>query len=200
VQQSFTFPDPDEAERWVPVPDWEGFYEVSNLGRVRSHRRPCRCPHGGRVLKPWLDRNGYQVVSLKGNGRCEKVWVARLVAAVFIGPCPAGQQVRHGPNGKLDNRASQLCYGTRAQQKEDMIRDGTIPLGNQVPWAKLTTAIVAECRQRFAEGETQSSLAREFGVSLSAMHLAVREKGWRATPTIGNPRKRYGPRRKPAPR
>ena len=48
------------AERWLPVPDREGFYEVSDLGRVRSLR-------SGQLLSPALRKDGYQHVSLKVN-------------------------------------------------------------------------------------------------------------------------------------
>lgn len=43
----------------------------------------------------------------------------------WIGPCPEGQQIRHGPNGVTDNSVSNLCYGTRSEDQYDRRRDGT---------------------------------------------------------------------------
>lgn len=178
MQESFTFEwEPvGEAERWLPVVGWEGLYEVSSLGRVRSlprAPRPGRRGYSGRILKPWLTVHDYKVVGLCRPGHQEHRPVHRLVAAAFIGPCPPGQEVRHGPGGKLDNRASQLCYGTSAQNHADRHRDGISNQGERHGFAKLTDAIVAECRRRHAAGETQLSLAREFGVNKSVMHHAI---------------------------
>jgi hypothetical protein len=188
----FGLAEPDlPSERWLPVPGFEGYYEVSDQGRARSLDRTvtitdrwggtCQRPHRGRVLKAAPSSySGYRVVTFSLPGKTLKIPLHRVVAAVFIGPRPPGQEVRHGPNGKLDNRASQLCYGTKVQQKEDMIRDGTVTRGEALPQAKLTAAIVAECRRRYAAGEAQAAMAREFGVSVSSMNLAIRGKTWRS--------------------
>jgi hypothetical protein len=189
MQQSFTFPRHGEAERWLPVVGWEGLYEVSNLGRVRSLDRVasgCGRGHGrrsGKILKPWLTTTyGYEMVGLYQPGYHERRPVHQLVVEAFIGACPAGQQVRHGPNGKSDNRASQLCYGTPAENQSDRLRDGTSNRGERQGIAKLTDAIVAECRRRHAAGETQVSLALEFGVSKSVMHHAIWGITWTHVP------------------
>lgn len=170
----------DAPEQWLPVVDWEGLYEVSDLGRIRSlPRRTATGVRGGRILKPWLSTHGYLVVSLCRSGYDDDHrLVHQLVAAAFIGPCPEGQEVRHGPNGKPDNRASQLCYGTSAQNHADRLRDGISNQGERHGNAKLTDAIVAECRIRHAAGETQLSLAREFGVDKAAMNYAIRGLTW----------------------
>ena len=174
------FPDDGEAERWLPVVGWERFYEVSSIGRVRSLPRLSvngRRWYGGKILKPWLT-HGYEVVGLYRPGFHEHKQVHQLVAAAFIGPCPPGQQVRHGPNGKSDNRASHLCYGTSADNHADRLRDGTSNQGERHGLAKLTDVVVADCRIRHAAGETQSSLASEYGVSKAVMHHAIRGTRW----------------------
>ena len=54
---------PDEPERWLPVPGWEGLYEVSDLGRVRSlprPRRPKMRTYGGKLLTPYLGIDPYR--------------------------------------------------------------------------------------------------------------------------------------------
>lgn len=65
------------TEVWKPVHEYEGFYEVSNMGRVRSLRNNI-------TLRPVLDSYGYSIVSLtvKGNHKCKKIH--RLVAKAFI--------------------------------------------------------------------------------------------------------------------
>jgi hypothetical protein len=171
-------------ERWLPVTGWEGLYEVSDLGRVRSLRhRTTSGMRGGRMLKPHLNPRGYLVVELKRSGERRTCQVHRLVLEAFTGSCPPGMEGRHGPGGKLDNRASQLCWGTQSENYgPDRVRDGTSNRGERCGTAKLTAAIVAECRQRHAAGQTQSILMREFGVTSATMSRAITGKAWAHLP------------------
>lgn len=169
------------AERWLPVPGFEGFYEVSDQGRVRSLARQGTY---GRTLKPVPDSHGYLTVTLSRSMERDRRWVHQLVLLAFSGPGSPDQQVRHGPGGKLDNRLINLCYGTRAENERDKIRDGTFRHGGGTyrgeghHQAKLTAAIVVECRRRAAAGEQKIALAREFGISQSAMNAAILGKTW----------------------
>jgi len=175
-------------ETWRPIAGFEGLYEVSDLGRVRSLPREIRNgPHGrtrreGRILAPRIRRR-YLAVTLSRSGDHLTVSVHGLVAAAFIRPCPPGQQVRHGPSGKLDNRAVNLSYGTPAENSADKVRDGTVthfsPSGDVNGNAKLSWAIVAECRLRRAAGATIAALAREHQVDASTMSVALAGLTWR---------------------
>src|SRR5712691_3060160 len=104
----------DPTEHWLPIMGWEDLYEVSDLGRIRSLDR--RTPRGirrGQVLKPFPGRNGYLSVDLSRDEVQTRRTMHRLVLEAFIGPCPAGQEARHGPGGsRTDNRLTNLCYGT----------------------------------------------------------------------------------------
>jgi len=166
----------DAPERWLPVVEYEGLYEVSDLGRVRSLRR---WHAGSRVLKPGYDGSAAQVgLSREGRRRTFKVHI--LVARAFLGPCPDGQEVCHGPAGRRDNRLVNLSYGTHLKNNgEDKRRDGTLPVGVLNPRAILTDEIVRECRARAAAGEPCRALAREFGVGDTAMLRAVAGTTWR---------------------
>lgn len=194
MQESFTFeyePRP-EAEEWRPVVGYEGLYEISSLGRVRSLDRIAtvngrygvtKVRHSGRVLKTWPCGNaGYLAVKLARDGEHVNGPIHVLVAAAFIGPCPEGQEVCHGPNGKLDNRASQIRYGTRTENHRDKIRDGTHLHGERQWMAKLTSADVAEIRRRAAAGLTQTheAMAAEFGVSRSSISFVISRRTWRS--------------------
>ena len=119
-------------ERWKWVFGYEGYYEVSELGRIRSVDRVVPCKRNGskklkgRTLKgnP-SDRYGHLTVSLWKNKVEWKIHVHRLVALAWLGPCPPNQEVRHGPNGVADNSVGNLSYGTRCENNLDMRRDGT---------------------------------------------------------------------------
>lgn len=166
-----------KAEEWRPVAGYEGLYDVSSLGRVRSLRRSST---SGRVLKPWVQAGyGYLAVKLSCNSVQATKLVHKLVAEAFIGPCPEGQQVRHGPNGKLDNRASQLCYGTPKDDGQDRVRDGSSRKGVKSHMAKLTDADVIEIRRRRATGELQRTIAASYDITASLVSMIVNGKIWR---------------------
>ena len=118
-------------EQWRDVVGYEGYYQVSNLGRVKSLTRVVRHPNGGlrrlksRYLQLTPNARGYLRVGLSKSGIVRTLEIHRVVAGAFLGPCPENQQVRHGPNGKLDNSVSNLCYGTKSEDALDRRRDGT---------------------------------------------------------------------------
>lgn len=183
------------TERWLPAPGYEDLYEVSDCGRVRSLDRivssanrwgVLRRSIRGRVLRQRVGSHGYLLVVLYRDGRKKFCYVHRLVGEAFIGPMPPGQQTRHGPRGKLDNWLTNLSYGTPEENHQDKIRDGAFRHGHVTGTAhhsaKLTPAIAAECRRRNAAGETQVTLAREFGVTQGAISSVIRGKTWRHVP------------------
>lgn len=121
-----------KSEQWRDVVGYEGAYQVSNLGRVRSVDRIVidalgrRYALKGQLLRPRMTRKyGYLAVTLFNRGARHPARIHRLVATAWIGPCPDGQQVRHGSDGRLDNSVSNLCYGTRSEDGFDKRRDGT---------------------------------------------------------------------------
>ena len=91
--EQLTFADTPEPEHWLPVADYEGLYEVSDLGQVRSLPRRTT---SGRVLKPQpVSESRHLEASLSRNGKVSRQLVHRLVLAAFVGPCPEGEEVRH---------------------------------------------------------------------------------------------------------
>ena len=112
----------DAPEVWKPILGYEGAYEVSNLGRVRS------LPGGlrqGKVLKPQPAGRGYLSVTLSLQGIVTRFYVHHLVATTFLGPRPEGMDVCHGSPDFTDNRAENLRYDTRHGNMRDALSDGT---------------------------------------------------------------------------
>lgn len=118
------------SERWLPVPGWEGLYEVSDMGRVRSLARPFvynngnRITRPGRVLRGRRMRRGHLRVALCGPGRREDHLIHRLVLAAFVGPCPAGKEGCHNNGISDDNRLLNLRWDTRQANMQDAILHG----------------------------------------------------------------------------
>lgn len=111
------------AERWLPVPGFEGMYAVSDLGRVRSLAR--KGVRKDRLMKPSRDRGGYFRVILTKDRAKTYATVHRLVTAAFIGPLPPGKETRHLDGDQANNALSNLTYGTRSENSLDMVRHGT---------------------------------------------------------------------------
>ena len=166
------------SEHWLPVPGYEGLYDVSDLGNVRSHHVSKRPRKNGSLLSPGLGTGGHVTVVLYRD-KARRSWpVHQLVLLAFEGPRPDGMETLHGPGGNLDNRLVNLSYGTSAQNKADQLRDGVANIGERCGTAKLTSAIVLECRKRYATGETQTALAAEYGISQPTISELVRGTTW----------------------
>jgi hypothetical protein len=108
-------------EHWRPILGYEGLYEVSDLGRVRS--LPRKTTRGG-VLKLQLRPDGYFDIELYARGGKSRHLVHRLVAQAF---CPQRSHqtvVRHRNAKRDDNRAVNLSWGTSADNAADTVRLG----------------------------------------------------------------------------
>lgn len=120
----------DASERWLPVVSWEGLYEVSDLGRVRSldrliaGRSSSRRRYRGRILTLGGNPAGYLVVSLWDAPRVESRFVHQLVAEAFIGTRPDGLVIRHLDGDRSNNRPGNLAYGTYSENNYDIITHG----------------------------------------------------------------------------
>lgn len=118
-------------ERWLPVVGYEGLYEVSDHGCVRSldrvTERNGRPYHQrGRILKPWrTPPMNYQAVVLYADGRIRRARVHVLVAESFIGPKPHdATMVCHGDGNHDNNHPSNLRWGTQSDNMADMSSHG----------------------------------------------------------------------------
>lgn len=117
-------------ERWLPIPGYEGLYEVSDLGNIRSLDRTVKRSDGklrrfkGKAITPTIV-NGRARVTLPGNPR-RKHRVHRLVLLAFVGPPPPGTEACHSPDpDPLNNRLENLRWDTSSENMRDRVRHGT---------------------------------------------------------------------------
>lgn len=127
-----------ENEIWKPVVGYEGLYEVSNLGNVRSIDRVIEYSNGvkhftkGKKLKQSINKNtGYYQVSLCNNGNAHKIDVHKIVANTFLSNDKSLPCVNHKDESRTNNNVSNLefCsykynsnYGTAIQRMKNSIR------------------------------------------------------------------------------
>ena len=166
-----------DNEIWKDIPGYEGKYQASSMGRIRSIDRIVFC-HGnnkkdyqrimkGRVLRPGkFCKSGHLSVVL-GHGKNGSP-VHQLVALAFHGPCPEGMEVLHRNGDPTDNRPANLRYGTRSENILDVFFQGG-------RWRKLSIDDVEEIKYALYCGFRGSDLARQFDVSQSIIS-AIKNK------------------------
>ncbi len=126
------------SEVWVPVAGYEGCYEVSSMGNVRSLDRTVKRTDGvsarlkGKLLQPSIGGNGYQLVSLYRNLKVSKHYVHILVAAGFCSRGVDVEVVRHMNGDCVDNRATNLAWGSYVDNAQDTLAHGRNPQVNKV--------------------------------------------------------------------
>jgi hypothetical protein len=118
---------------WHPIPGWEGLYEITRAGTIRSLPRKYAL---GRVLRRTAFKNGYLYVTLTRNNRPVKRTVHSLVMETFMGPCPPGLEVRHLDGDKANCRLDNLRYGTRSVNALDKRDHGTDHQANKTHCSK----------------------------------------------------------------
>ena len=118
-----------DMEVWKPVPGYEGFYSVSDFGRVRSEKRMIvdKNGHGRKmpevIMTPEKKTSGHLVVCLWKNHERDKRYIHRIVLETFVGEAPAGMQACHWNDDKEDNRLENLRWGTPNENMLDRVRN-----------------------------------------------------------------------------
>lgn len=101
-------------ELWKPIPGFDGMYEVSNMGRVKSCKRTRKSKAGSishvqeRILKPKSGKNGYFEIALSKNGKLHFFRCHRLVADAFIPNPNHFPVINHKDEDVTNNKVSNL--------------------------------------------------------------------------------------------
>jgi hypothetical protein len=160
------------SETWKSVVGFEGLYEVSDLGNIKSVRT-------GKAMRPHALPERYPHVTLSRSGLEVSAYVHDLVTEAFIGPKPEGYEVNHINLNKRDNRLENLEYCTCQENIKHAIEHGAINRrGEAHHGAKLTEAIVASIRSRLASGEKAKVLSEEYGVGVVQIRRIESGQRW----------------------
>lgn len=165
-------------EIWKAIPGYEGLYEVSDLGRVRSLDRPVICRGGktrislGKILINQVDRYGRFYVNLSKNNSRKIYSNHTLVALAFIGERPEDYEICHIDGDCTNNILTNLRYDTKSQNRLDYYRQG-----KKNPRGKLSIEQVLEIRRLYATGNyTQQELAEKFNVNRNNIGYIITRK------------------------
>jgi hypothetical protein len=165
------------TEEWRPVVGFEGAYEISNMGRLKSLPRLRPHPSGtgvyhirGCIRKLSAGTGGYITAGLYAFGGSRNALVHVLVAEAFV-PNPDNlPEVNHKDKVRTNNTPDNLEWITRVNN---------VTRGEECGPHKLTTGQVLEIRARLATGVKQTILAEIYGVDPSAISNIKRRRNWK---------------------
>lgn len=177
IQLPLQFPEP---ERWRDVPGYEGIYEVSDKGRVRTLVTRVRGYKAGTLLKQGTNVDGYKTVTLLKDGVSQQTYVHRIVMLSFVGE-PGEHEVNHKNGVKDDNRLENLEYMSHGDNMRHAVYELKVyrPYGERHPRARLTDEDVQTIRARFAGGAKRNALANEYGLTPAAIYQIVNRRTWK---------------------
>lgn len=166
-----------EIEIWKDVVGFEEYFSVSNLGRVRSKRKP------NHIYKLSLEGKGYLRFGTTINGIHNTYKVHRLVAITFI-PNPENKsQVNHIDGDKLNNRVDNLEWVTNSENIQHAYDIGikSNPKGENSHMAKLTQEDVDFIRKNYKARDKvfgRKALAIKFNVNASTIYRIISNKSY----------------------
>lgn len=187
------------TEVWKSVPGYEGFYQVSSLGRIRSLDRetPFATAWGGIAVRSFKGRimtpktNGrYHQVNLSKHGVVRTINLHSAICEAFHGPRPSPEHEAAHWDGDIANNAfDNLRWATKLENADDKQRHGTMMRGEGHANAVFRDGQITEILDRFSqltEGRTRKApngsvkaLADECGVTVAALENIIYGRSWK---------------------
>lgn len=174
-------------EVWKNIDGYNGMYQVSNLGRVRSFKSN-RSKHG-HIMSLTISKRGYVRVTLYNGGR-KHCTVHRLVAKAFIPNLENKSEVNHIDGDKNNNRVDNLEWSTRSENmthayhtclhtalyRTIKTKHGTIIRSG----AKLHSSDICDIREKYSTGNySMRTLGKEYDVSSAMISKIINGQAWR---------------------
>lgn len=161
-------------EVWKPIKGFEGLYEISKFGIVKSLKRKI-------YLSSGINNQGYDLVTLQKNGYKKTMSIHRLVAQAFIPNPEKKPQVNHKNGIKIDNWVGNLEWNTSKENVNHSYFNGLGigKRGEDSHLSKLTKIEVLKIRKLYNSGDYfQKELAEMFNVSRTNISLIINNKRW----------------------
>ncbi len=169
-------------EIWRQITGYEGRYDVSTTGRLRSWVPWVR----GNRKTPWLV-NGYpntsghlRVMLFDGSGGHRSLYIHRLVLLTFMGDPPPGKpQCAHLDGNPKNNRLNNLIWASAVENASHKLLHGThSKMGEQCNLSRFKESDVLLIRKLYADGEAVQILAKKYGVFYMTIKKIVTRRSW----------------------
>lgn len=174
---------PLSIEEWLPIAGWEGYYEVSNWGRVRSVdryvpilRRHCKTYKYamGQIRKLSLTQWQYLAVTLQASKKRRISYLVHvLVLEAFVGPRPIGYDCNHRDGNKSNNHVDNLAWVTHNENMKHAWRTGLHDYSRENPYRKFTDEQIRIVRKQSQQGKTFTAIARECSIDRHRVSMIV---------------------------
>ena len=170
-----------EGEIWRWIRGYEGLYQISNFGRVKSF--PRNTTSKIQIIKPLLSRSGYLYVGLRKQGTKRlRFKLHRLVSQAFIENPENKQTVNHKDGNKFNNYVDNLEWATQDENNQHAIDTGLQKSGANRNTAKLTNEQVKYIRENYIPRDSEfggAALARKFNVKSSTVQNVIHGKNYK---------------------
>lgn len=175
-----------DGEIWKDVLGYEGFFKISNFGRIKSmyrgvayYKKRLRFIKE-KILHQKIQQNGYLVVGLRKAGIKRKfVLIHRVVADSFLGINPI-MQINHIDCNKKNNRIENLEWCTQKENNHHAIKNGlTNNVGVNNPKCVLTEIDVIEIRRLYDDGKRICEIVKNYPVQKPAIWKIVKKIYWK---------------------
>ena len=172
-------------ETWKDIPGYEGHYQASDLGRIKSLSRVTVKKNGApmsvkeKILSNRAHRHGYSSYVLRKDGKSHPFHGHVLVMRAFKGMPDPGLIICHNDSDGSNNQLENLRYDTVKSNSADMIAMGKSMRGERSPSSILTEETVLDIRNRRARGERLNAIAKHYGITASLVGLVARGITWK---------------------
>lgn len=172
----------NNEEAWKDVPGYEGYYQVSSYGTVRSLSRRQWNGHKywynkEKVLRPGRKKR-YDHLQLSKGNKVKTFQVHQLVASTFMGPQPVNMDVCHLDNNPKNNKLSNLKYVSRKENESHKKMYGTLRAGEKCNFSKLKEIDVSFVRYLHKKGVSKAKISKMFKVSWYTIFDIITGKTW----------------------
>jgi hypothetical protein len=171
-------------EIWKDIEGYEGLYQVSNLGRVKSCKRKIKTKYGviraykERILKTNFDAESYGRVCLHKLNCGKLTLVHRLVAEAFILNTTSEENVLHKNGNPKDNRVENLYWGSQKDNAED--RERHRKAKNKLHHnCKFPEFIIKTIKFLYRNGIKKPQLSRWFGIKYTTICSICSDRSWK---------------------
>lgn len=172
----------EEEEIWRDIEGFDGMYQVSNLGRVKSlYRTTKEITEEGRILKASIGKRGYWYVALFKDGKNHTKTVHRLMANAFM-PNPDNlPNINHISGIRSDNRLENFEWCTQKQNMHHAFRTGLVNnTGEMNGMSLLTEGDVVQIKHTLKNGYFNlQDIADEYNISLTAIYDIKAGRTWK---------------------
>ena len=178
-------------EIWKDIVGYEGYYQVSNKGRVKGLKRVLVASNGRKqdaqekIKVPWSNKRGHLRTELSKDGKSKRFYIHRLVAKAFI-PNPNNlPQINHINNNPGCNLVENLEWVTQKENSNHAAKQGRIVKGAKHNSAKLTEEDVKWIRKNYILYDKNFSLdaiAKKYGMSHEVIRCIIKRRTWKHIP------------------